>query len=97
MLGKGEAGRYGRVLAATAFTSALAGFTLNVDHVGWVVGAALLVVRPSHELQEVRSIGRIVAVYIGALVAAPLIVLGAPTWVFALTAPAVPKLAEHRR
>ena len=82
-----EARGYGYVLALTAFSSALVGFTINVDHVGWLVGAALLVIRPSHELQQVRSIGRIVAVYIGALLAAPLIVFGAPTWVYAVTAP----------
>jgi hypothetical protein len=40
------------------------------------------------ELQHLRSIGRVVSVYAGALVAAPLVVLGAPVWVFALTAPA---------
>ena len=88
MLTRDEARRYGVVLALTAFTSALAGFTLNVDHPGWVVGAALLVIRPGHELQRIRSIGRIVAVYIGALLAAPLIVFGAPGWVFAIAAPA---------
>lgn len=88
MLTKDEARRYSCILAATAFTSAWAGFSANVDHVGWVVGAALLVIRPGHELQRVRSIGRIVAVYVGALLAAPLIVFGAPDWVFVLTAPA---------
>jgi hypothetical protein len=66
VLTRDEARGYGVVLALTAFTGALAGFTLNVDHVGWVVGAALLVIRPAHELQRVRSIGRIVAVHIGA-------------------------------
>jgi uncharacterized membrane protein YccC len=76
------------VLALTAFRSAPAGFTLNVDHPGWVVGVALLVIRPGHELQRVGSIGRVVAVYIGALLAAPLIVFGAPDWVFLLAAPA---------
>jgi uncharacterized membrane protein YccC len=88
VLSRDDARRYGLVLALTAFTSALAGFTLNVDRPGWVVGAALLVIRPSHELQRIRSIGRIVAVYIGALLAAPLIVFGASDWVFALAAPA---------
>jgi uncharacterized membrane protein YccC len=88
MLTRDEARGYGIVLALTAGTSALVGFTSNVDHVGWVVGAALLVIRPSRELQRVRSVGRIVAVYIGALLAAPLIVLGAPLWVFVLAAPA---------
>jgi uncharacterized membrane protein YccC len=88
MLSRDEARGYGVVLALTAFASALAGFTLNVDHPGWVVGAALLVIRPAHDLQRIRSIGRIVAVYIGALLAAPLIVYGVPNWVFVLAAPA---------
>src|SRR5262249_12298508 len=87
-LGKEEARGYGYLLALTAFTSALAGFALHGDHVGWVVGAALLVIRPSHELQHVRTIGRIVAVYVGALLAAPLIAFGAPGWVFLVPAPA---------
>lgn len=60
----------------------------DVDHPGWVVDAALLVIRPSRELQRIRSIGRIVAVYVGALLAAPLVVYGAPSWVFAVTASA---------
>ena len=88
LLTRDEARGYGVVLALTAFTSALAGFTLNVDHPGWVVGAALLVIRPSHELQRIRSIGRVVAVYVGALLAAPLVLLGAPLWVYVVAAPA---------
>src|SRR5262249_41109593 len=88
MLGKEEARGYGYLLAPPALPTALAGFALQGDHVGWVVGAALLVIRPSHELQHVRTIGRIVAVYVGALLAAPLIAFGAPDWVFLVTAPA---------
>jgi hypothetical protein len=88
MLSREEARGYGVTLALTAFTSALIGFTIGVDHPGWLVGAALLVIRPSRELQQLRSVGRIVAVYAGALLAAPLVVHGAPPWVFALTAPA---------
>lgn len=88
LLGKDEARRYGYVLALTAFTSAVVGFAIKGDHVGWVVGAALLVIRPSRDLQHVRSIGRVAAVYVGALLAAPLVVLGAPDWVFLLTASA---------
>jgi Fusaric acid resistance protein-like len=88
MLSKDDARGYGIVLALTGFTSALVGFTLNVDHVGWVVGAALLVIRPSRELQHLRSIGRVVSVYAGALLSAPLIVFGAADWVFVLVAPA---------
>jgi uncharacterized membrane protein YccC len=88
LLTRKEARQYGVVLALTSFTSALVGFAFHFDHLGWVVGAALLVVRPSRELQQLRSIGRIVAVYAGALLAAPLVALGPPDWVFLVTASA---------
>lgn len=64
---------YGVHLGLTAATAAGIGFWLNVDHVGWIVGTALLVIRPTAEMQRLRSIGRVASVFIGALLASWLI------------------------
>ena len=60
---------YGIRLGAAGATAAAIGFLLDLDHVGWACAAALLVMRPSHELQRLRSAGRVLAVVAGALVA----------------------------
>ncbi|HWJ97061.1 MAG TPA: FUSC family protein, partial [Acidimicrobiales bacterium] len=60
---------YGVLLGATGATAAAIGFALDLDHVGWACAAALLVIRPSAEMQEIRSAGRIASVAIGALLA----------------------------
>lgn len=60
---------YGVRLGLAASTSAAIGFALDLDHVGWACAATLLVMRPSRELQEVRSVGRVLAVAAGALAA----------------------------
>lgn len=82
-----QARQYGLLLARTAATTATLGFALRVEHVGWIVGAALLVMRPSKELQEIRSVGRLVAVLIGAFSASALLAIGVPTWVIGVVAP----------
>src|SRR5262249_55422988 len=46
------------------------GFAFDLDHVGWACAAALLVMRPSEEMTQLRSVGRLVAVVIGAAAAA---------------------------
>jgi uncharacterized membrane protein YccC len=56
----------------------------HVEHLGWIVGAALLVMRPSQEMQELRSVGRVVAVVIGATLASVLLAISVPTWVIAV-------------
>jgi uncharacterized membrane protein YccC len=50
---------------------------LDLDHVGWPTAAALLVMRPVKEMQQLRSIGRPILVCLGALVAIGLIEIGA--------------------
>jgi hypothetical protein len=57
---------YGIRLGVAAALAAAVGFTLDLDHVGWAVGACLLVSRPDLQLQRLRSEGRIVAVLVGA-------------------------------
>jgi hypothetical protein len=88
LLPPARARQYGVLLALTAATTATLGFTLHVEHVGWIVGAALLVMRPSHEMQEIRSVGRLIAVLVGAFSASLLLAIGVPTWVIAIVAPA---------
>ena len=56
-------------LGAAGATTAAIGFLLDLEHVGWACAAALMVMRPAAEMQRLRSVGRIVAVAIGALAA----------------------------
>ena len=58
---------YGVRLGLAGATAAAIGFALDLDHVGWACAAALLVMRPSAEMQKLRSIGRLVSVIVGAL------------------------------
>ncbi|WP_421119344.1 FUSC family protein [Aquihabitans daechungensis] len=60
---------YGIRLGAAGATAAAIGFAFDFDHVGWACAAALLVMRPSAEMQQLRSVGRIVSVAAGAAVA----------------------------
>lgn len=60
---------YGIRLGLAAATAAALGFALDLDHVGWSVAAATLVMRPSADMQRLRSVGRIASVFVGALVA----------------------------
>jgi uncharacterized membrane protein YccC len=83
-----QAGLYGILLALTAATTSTLGFATHVEHVGWIVGAALLVIRPSQEMQELRSVGRLVAVLLGAFSASVLLAIGVSTWVIAVLASA---------
>ena len=60
---------YGLRLGAAGATAATIGFALDLDHVGWACAAALLVMRPVPEMQQIRSVGRIVSVALGAALA----------------------------
>jgi hypothetical protein len=66
---------YGVLLGATGATAAAIGFLLDLDHVGWACAASLLVIRPAAEMQEIRSVGRIVSVALGAAAAIALVQL----------------------
>lgn len=82
-----QARGYGITLAATALISSILGFALPVDHPGWVVGAALLVMRPRAQVRNSRIVGRVVAVLIGVLVAGIVVTVDSPDWVYAILAP----------
>jgi uncharacterized membrane protein YccC len=60
---------YGIRLGLAGAVCAAIGFALDLDHVGWAVTAALIVMRPSPEVERLRAIGRIVSVSLGALAA----------------------------
>jgi hypothetical protein len=76
--------RFGYLAGATGAICAAAGFALDLEHVGWAPGAALLVMRPAPRMQEDRSVARIVDVVVGAAVAIVLVTLGAPAWVYSI-------------
>ncbi len=82
----GETLTYGILLGLTGATAAAIGFWLDLEHVGWVAGSALLVMRPVRDQLVLRSIGRAASVLIGAFAAAGLALLTPPP---ALTAIAV--------
>jgi hypothetical protein len=63
---------YGVRLGLAGASAATIGFALDFDHVGWATAAAMLVMRPSADMQRLRSVGRVVSVIAGALAAAGL-------------------------
>lgn len=77
---------YGIRLGAAGATAAAIGFLLDLEHVGWPVAAALLVMRPAADMQRLRSVGRILAVVAGALAGGALVRLGPPAAVYGLAA-----------
>ncbi|MGZ4283754.1 MAG: FUSC family protein [Solirubrobacteraceae bacterium] len=80
---------YGVLLGAAGATAAAIGFILDLDHVGWECAAALLVMRPSADMQRLRSAGRILAVAAGALAGAGLVRLHPPAVMYSVAVVAV--------
>ena len=60
---------YGLRLGLMAATATTVGFALGFEHIGWLVGAALFVMRPRKDVQKLRSVGRAISVFVGALIA----------------------------
>jgi hypothetical protein len=60
---------YGISLGLAAGIATLLTEVAGIDHPGWAPAAALFVMRPSADMQRLRSVGRVVSVTIGALVA----------------------------
>jgi hypothetical protein len=77
---------YGIRLGAAGASAAAIGFLFNLDHVGWACAAALLVMRPTAEMQRSRSVGRILAVAAGAVLAIALVRLEPANGWYALAA-----------
>lgn len=72
---KRQAVVYGICYGAAAMIAAIIGFVNQLDHVGWVVGAVLFVMRPQWEVEHLRAYGRALSVTAGALAAAALLAL----------------------
>jgi hypothetical protein len=79
---------YGWTAGAAGAVCAATGFLAGLQHVGWAPAAALLVMRPVASTQRLRSVGRLLDVVAGALVAIVLVELTPPAgvWVVALAA-----------
>src|SRR5262249_48275878 len=72
---------FGVRLGLAGASAAAIGFWFEWEHVGWAAAAAMLVMRPSIEMQELRSWGRVASVIVGGLGAAALAHLtDAPGW-----------------
>jgi hypothetical protein len=74
--------RFGYLAGTAGAVCAAVGFALDLEHVGWATGAALLVMRPAREAQESRSVGRVLDVLLGAATAIVLVHLDPPGWVY---------------
>jgi len=77
---------YGVRLGLAGATAAAIGFLAGLEHVGWATAAALLVMRPVADMQRLRSVGRVAAVALGALLAIGLVRLDPATGWFGLAA-----------
>lgn len=69
---------YGILLGLAAASSAAVGEAIHTDHVGWATAAAMFVMRPKREMQQLRSVGRVVSVFVGALAAVAFVRTGPP-------------------
>ena len=76
--------RYGIVYGIAAAVAAAVPLLLGWEHVGWVAGATLFVMRPSWKTQELRMWGRLVSVAVGALAASVILAVSPPVWLAAL-------------
>lgn len=52
-----------------AATTATIGFVLGFEHIDWLFGAALFVMRPPKDIQKLHSVGCAISVFVGALIA----------------------------
>ena len=75
---------YGLRLGLAGATAAAVGFALDLGHVGWATAAAMLVMRPSEDMQRLRSVGRVLSVTAGALAGILVVRAEPPTAVYGL-------------
>jgi Fusaric acid resistance protein-like len=73
LMGKPQAREYGVRLGLAAAVATAIGFGIHTDHVGWIAGATLFVMRPASDMQELRSWGRVASVVAGSLAAVALL------------------------
>ncbi len=72
-MGKRLSRDYGIRLGLAAAVATAIGFAIHTDHVGWIAGACLFVMRPAVDMQQLRSLGRVASVFAGALAAVALL------------------------
>jgi hypothetical protein len=70
LLSLASARDYGVRLGLAAAVGTAIGFRYGAEHTGWIVISTLLVMRPAEDMMKVRSAGRAISVFIGAVVAA---------------------------
>ena len=75
---------YGVRLGLAGSLAAAIGFGLDLDHVGWACGAALMVMRPVPEMLRMRGVDRVGSVLIGAAAGGALMLLDPPNIVLAV-------------
>jgi uncharacterized membrane protein YccC len=85
LLPPAAAARYGMRLGLAASIATAIGLLIHTDHVGWAP-AALFVMRPTTDMQQLRSVGRVVSVVLGGLVAIAFLRLSPTTELVALLA-----------
>lgn len=73
LMTRAQALDYGVRLGLAAAVATGIGFAIHTDHVGWIAGAALFVMRPVADMQQLRSWGRVASVFLGALAAVTLL------------------------
>jgi len=70
-----QAQAYGVRLGLAAAVATALGIYFGADHLGWIVISTVIVMRPAHEMHKLRSIGRAMSVFVGAIVAAWLLAM----------------------
>jgi Fusaric acid resistance protein-like len=73
LMSKRRALEYGIRLGLAAAVATAIGLAIHTDHVGWIAGATLFVMRPTADMQQLRSWGRVASVVVGALAAVALL------------------------
>lgn len=76
---------YGLRLGIAAAIAYLITSAMGLDHPGWAPAACLLVARPNLDLLQIRGIGRVVAVTVGAILGALAANAQLPAWLLAIT------------
>ncbi|GAA3604302.1 hypothetical protein GCM10022236_02570 [Microlunatus ginsengisoli] len=71
---------YGTLLGLAGATAAAGGFAFQLDHKGWICGAALLVMRPVTTALVARGLGRAGSVLLGGLLGSSFIQFGPAGW-----------------
>jgi uncharacterized membrane protein YccC len=89
LLSRRFARQYAVLLGLAGATSALVGLLIHTDHVGWAPAAGYFVMRPAPEMQKLRSAGRILSVFVGALAGVVFVHWAPPDLVIGLVAVAL--------